>query len=226
MAWDYYYEPTYESEVIEFDPLVLELIPVGKDAETEEEAETVVYPEEKVGWIQIDDIEIDDPVMQTTDNSYYLTHDEFNNYSIWGSYYVMAGNNFTSPYDLDRVTVIFGHSNGNSLHRKFSVLKTFKDPAYAKEHPYIKLWVGDTLTVWQVFAVGDFPVAHDYMISNPDDEYFQGLVRDLSAHSLHQYTDNAISDEDKVLILSTCSGTGTYETRFLVCAKLVGIQDQ
>lgn len=118
-----------------------------------------------------------------------------------------------------RVTVIFGHSNGNSMHKKFSVLKYFRDVNFAKEHRYIYLTLGEQQTRWKIFAVADYPIDPSYTIANPDDSYFLTEIASMKAYSYNQYA-TEVGLNDKVLILSTCSGSDNYDTRFIVCAKL------
>lgn len=176
--------------------------------------------ENAIGWLRIEDADIDDPVLQAEDNEFYLSHDDYDEYSIWGSYFFSCDNN-TSPEALDKVTLIFGHSNGNSAHLKFSTLKKFKDVEFAQNHQYIELWVGDTKTIWQVFSACDYPVAeHTIMNVNPNDSAFQEEIARMKKLSYNHY-DVPVSEDDNVLVLATCSGEDNYDYRFLVCAKRV-----
>ena len=174
--------------------------------------------ENAIGWLRIEDADIDDPVLQAEDNEFYLSHDDYDEYSIWGSYFFSCDNN-TSPESLDKVTLIFGHSNGNSAHLKFSTLKKFKDVEFAQNHQYIELWFGDTKTIWQVFSACDYPVAeHTIMNVNPNDSAFQEEIARMKELSYNHY-DVPVSEDDNVLVLATCRGEANYDYRFLVCAK-------
>lgn len=105
------------------------------------------------------------------------------------------------------------------MHKKFSVLKYFRDVNFAKEHRYIYLTLGEQQTRWKIFAVADYPIDPSYTIANPDDSYFLTEIASMKAYSYNQYA-TEVGLNDKVLILSTCSGSDNYDTRFIVCAKL------
>lgn len=223
-AYDYYIGPQYTSgEVVadESRPVKSQTVqdtairaPV-KDAPDNKE-----YSDNMVGWLQVDGVDVDDALVQYSDNEYYLKHNEYDENDIWGAYYAMDVNNMSSPESLDRVTVIFGHSNGNSEHLKFSVLKKLRDADFAAENQYIRMWVGDKLTVWQIFAESDYPVEHNYMVANPDDTFFIDEVERMKSLSYNTYAGIDVGVDDKILILSTCTGDN-YEQRYLVCAKLI-----
>lgn len=176
-----------------------------------------------VGWLRIPNADIDNAVLQTNDNQYYLEHDEYDNYSIWGCYFFSC-DNIVDTTNLDRVTLIFGHSNGNAQHLKFSTLKKYKDVNFAQENQFIELWFGDTKTIWQIFSACDYPVSeHTVMNPNPNDTAFMDQVNRLKDLSYNEYKET-VSKDDKLLFLVTCSGNDTYDYRFVVAAKLVEIK--
>lgn len=228
-AYDYYHVPAYETGEISDDEEEPEetpppAVPESEPTTTEDEPEATPkppYSQNLIGYLTVPGVDVtEEPVLQhPTDDNFYLTHNEWDRESIWGAYYVPSEWDVSSVDDLYRVTIIFGHSNGNSLHMKFSVLKHFRDVNFAKEHRYVYFTVGGHQTRWKIFAVADYPVEPTYVIANPDDEYFLNEVANMKALSYNQYATD-VGLDDKVLILSTCSGADTYETRFIVCAKL------
>lgn len=174
-----------------------------------------------VGWLRIPNADIDDVILQGTDNDYYLTHDAYDSYDVWGSYFIAAKNDFSSVENLSRKTLIFGHSNGNGTHIKFSTLKKFKDVDFAADNQFIEVWVGDTKTTWQIFGECDYPVNEsDFMEVNPTDEQFFDEVNRIISLSYNQYQVE-VTDADKILFLVTCVGDSNYDYRFVVAAKLV-----
>ena len=64
-------------------------------------------------WLYIPGVEVDDPVMQAADNGYYLQKDENGSFSEWGCYYAHCDDHLGSRSQLDKNTVIFGHSASN-----------------------------------------------------------------------------------------------------------------
>ncbi len=235
--WDYYVPKEYDPVVIsgegagQEEPIVVDApemenpFPDGYLSALADEEIT----ENMIGWLEIPGLPAESAniIVQTTDNSFYLTHNNYDESDAWGSYFVGASNNLGDVLNLDRVTTIFGHSNGNATSPKFAYLKLLKDPEYAQEAREIILWVDGMKTTWQIFAAGDYPVSdvgNDYMLPNPPDDYFWSEVTLMKSVSYNQY-DVGVSLDDRILVLSTCSGGGDFSTRFIVCAKLVRIED-
>lgn len=224
---DFYHEPAFTTTTVPIRPLPYKpappvtRVPLPSD---EEVPDKILSPNVK-GFLTVDGVDVvEEAVLQhPTQDEYYLTHNEYDKKDIWGAYYTYHDWHMESAEELDRVTVIFGHSNGNSLHRKFSVLKKFKDSEFAKQHQHIYLKIGETTMVWQIFAAADYPVVNNYVVANPTDEEFSRQIKEIKAHSYNQY-DVSVGNEDKVLILSTCSGHDTYETRYIIAAKLVSCE--
>lgn len=220
--YDYYHEPVFATnETIEELPPPT---PAPQRQELKEAVPNVLNYENQVATLTVDGVDIiNEAVMQhPTEDEYYLYKNEEGKYSIWGSYFVYHDWNMQSIEELDKVTVIFGHSNGNSLYRKFSVLKHFKDANFARQHQYIYLTIGEETSRWKIFSVADYPVANNYVQANPSDEVLQWEIEQMKAHSYNQYQ-TEVTAEDKILILSTCTGSNSYETRFIVCAVYDGL---
>lgn len=191
-AYDYYHIPAYETGNISDDveepvstPSIL--IPSSNSSESDSEPEPTpkpAYSKNTIGYLTVPGVDVtDEPILQhPTDDDYYLTHNEFDRESIWGAYFVPSEWNVSNVDDMYRVTVIFGHSNGNSMHKKFSVLKYFRDVNFAKEHRYIYLTLGEQQTRWKIFAVADYPIDPSYTIANPDDSYFLTEIASMKAY--------------------------------------------
>lgn len=224
--YDYYHEPAYTANA------VIEELPTpttspdaeGPEVIEQDEEESLPSYKNQVAILTVDGVDVtNEAVMQhPTEDEYYLYKDENGKYSIWGSYFVYHDWNMQSIETLDKVTVIFGHSNGNSLYRKFSVLKHFKDAEFAQQHQYIYLTIGEEKSRWKIFAAADYPVENNYVQANPSDEFLQWEIDQMKAYSYNHYQVDVTAD-DKILILSTCTGSDAYETRFIVCAVYDGL---
>lgn len=178
------------------------------------------YSKNKVGWLTVSGLGVDEPVMQGSDNIFYLTHDAFDAYNVYGACFALNTCNLQSADTLSRVTVLFGHSAGNSEKDGFARLKKLRDADIAAESRTISLQLADgTATEWKIFAAGDYPIAQDYLIPEPSDVYFTWEVNEMRARSYNVYTGIDIAPQDKVLILSTC--TLNEDMRYLVCARLI-----
>lgn len=227
LTFDFYHEPNFEISTSPIQPLSYKpfsshvtKVPLPGTVEKQKD----LSPNVK-GFLTVDGVNvIEEAVLQhPTQDEYYLTHNEYDEKDIWGTYYTYHDWHMDSAEGLDKVTVIFGHSNGNSLHRKFSVLKKFKDAEFAKQHQFIYLQIGETKTIWQIFAAADYPISNNYVVANPSNEEFSRQMAKIKSYSYNHY-DVDVDERDKVLILSTCSGHNTYDTRYIVAAKLISCE--
>lgn len=219
-VYDYYHDAHYSANQ------VIEELPAPTPVPLDIPVATPPPPmyDNQVATLTVDGVDITDaPIMQhPTDDDYYLTHNEDGQKDALGAYFVYHDWNMSAVGKLDKVIVIFGHSNGNSIYRRFSVLKNFRDADFARQYQYMYLTVGGVKTRWKIFAVSDYPVANNYVQANPSDDFLEWEIGQMKATSYNQYT-VPVSAQRKILILSTCTGIDNYETRFIVCAVYDGI---
>ncbi len=173
-----------------------------------------------VGWIMIDDTNINYPVMQTKDNSnFYINHGFDKSYSDYGVPYVQED---CAIGESDNV-IIYGHNMKNGT--MFSDLEKYADESFFSEHRYIRF---DTLSdygtyeiiaVFRTVAYSDYGFKYYNFVDLEDAEDFNSFVEKCKKLSLY---DAGIIAEygDKLLTLSTCEYTRT-NGRFVVVAKLV-----
>ena len=226
-------EPDEKQEIEE--EIVIEKPELG-----EEIAELKAKNDDVVGWLQIPDTEIDNAVVQTTNNEFYLRKDELKQYSWTGCYWIdfecTVG---PTAEDLGRSTVIYGHNvnydDGKDKER-FSQLFHFADEQWAKEHPYIYFSTPEEDMAWEVFAVAyttdDFnyiQVLKDRKVSSEQITEAQmiNIVNEARERSEYDYNDVEVNGDDKIITLSTCSYKygRRNDVRFIVMAKLVTEED-
>lgn len=226
-------EPEEKQEIEE--EIVIEKPELG-----EEIAKLKAKNDDVVGWLQIPDTEIDNAVVQTTNNEFYLRKDELKQYSWTGCYWIdfecTVG---PTAEDLGRSTVIYGHNvnydDGKDKER-FSQLFHFADEQWAKEHPYIYFSTPEEDMAWEVFAVAyttdDFnyiQVLKDRKVSNEQITEAQmiNIVNEARERSEYDYNDVEVNGDDKIITLSTCSYKygRRNDVRFIVMAKLVTEED-
>ncbi len=183
-----------------------------------------------VGWIKIDGLDIDLPVVQTKDNEYYLKHNFSKEKSIYGTIFL----NFNNKIDtLDLNTVLFGHR----MHKDTQMFTNLRE--YAKPEGFIKAPVIEFNTLygnykWKVFAVfitngssdGDNGYVFNYVFPNLAyrdkkqwEETYGGYINQINQRALY-YTGVEIMPTDRLLTLSTC----TYEfdnARLVVVARML-----
>ncbi len=93
--------------------------------------------DDMVGWLTIDDTNIDYPVMQGSDNSKYLNTDPFGEYSLSGSIFLDSR---CSPDFSDEYSVIYGHHMDYG--KMFGALDDFLNEEYLRSHTTGTLMVG------------------------------------------------------------------------------------
>lgn len=179
------------------------------------------------GWLYIPNTTIDDCVLQSTDNDYYLRLTEDKTYDIFGCYFA----DYRCSLDLGREylsrnTIIYGHSDykDNPEGKKFSQLFHYaKDIEFVKNNPYIYFSTNTEDLVWQVFAVFYTDVNFNYIQPDPSDAEFMKIVEEAKAKSEY-IIDVPVTKDDKILTLSTCTGLFKQPKenyRMAVMAKLL-----
>lgn len=171
-----------------------------------------------LGWIHIPNTPIDFPLMKSADNADYLNTTWDGRASSLGSIFLECMNN---PDLSDFNTIVYGHNIRGG--RMFGSLHYFKDPAWQQAHPFVYIVTDEGVRRYEIFAAYEAPVTSDtYRL------YFEDDARKLA--SLEHYvgssvwhTDTELGVNDHILTLSTCTGTGRYETRWVVQAVQTGL---
>ena len=160
-----------------------------------------------VGWITMDDTNIDYPIMQGEDNTEYLNKDPYGKFSLSGSIFLDSRNNsaFTDEYSL-----IYGHHMEYGV--MFGALDDYLDEDYLQSHRHGQLLVGrDGKVMYELEAFYAMSAdAKDDFIFNPENyEELYAFLREKGMDINH-----------RVLCLSTCAGD-TSTTRIVVFAYIL-----
>lgn len=180
-----------------------------------------------VGFLKADGIEMSLPIVQTTNDDYYLKKDFHRRNTKYGTPFVTHLNTISEEkYGLDTNTVIFGHHmNDGSV---FGILDEYKTIEGFKAAPVITF---DTLYndyQWKVIAafVTNAEPSDDngyvfkyYFTDLSTEERFSAYLNALSERSLYN-TGVDVLPTDKILTLSTCSHE-FENARFVVVARMV-----
>lgn len=161
-----------------------------------------------IGKIKIND-KLDSLVVWTDNNSYYLNHDYYKNYNIFGSVFMDYRTNI-----FDRKIIIYGH-NFKYKDMDFSILEKYSDYDFYLDNKDISLIIDKYLIKYEVFS---------YYLTNNDYEYFNVSINNYNEHfnnlknnSLYE-TNVSVNGDDNVLILQTCSTF--YDNYYVIlCAK-------
>lgn len=176
---------------------------------------------ETVGWIKIDNTKINYPILQHTDNTYYLEHDFYNTKTSIGWIYADYRNDFET---FDNNTIIYGHNLVDQY--MFGILPTFLEKSWLNknEQHYIKISTNTTNSIWQIFSVYKIEPTTDYLQTNFYSlETYQSFIDTIVNRSIYDLNVD-IDSTDKILTLSTCDNTG--KKRVVIHAKLIQIKDK
>lgn len=170
-----------------------------------------------VAWIKVNGTNVNYPVVQSTDNSYYLSH-AFNKRANSGGWiYGDFRDNFVN---FDKNTIIYGH---NLYNRTMfgSLVETQKSYWYTNsDNWYIKLSTPTSNTVWRLFSTYTVDPTIDYLRTNFENNSYEEFLNTIKSRSIYNF-DIDVTTDDKVLTLSTCNDSGTK--RIVVHAKMVSI---
>lgn len=174
------------------------------------------------GWLSIEGMKINYPVMQCGDDEYYLHHDFYGNEDKYGCLYVRETADVNTP---GTNFVIYGHNMRDGS--MFGDLDFYKDEDFFKEHSMISF---DTLyeeRTYEIVAVflsrvykEDEEVFKYYDFYEADtQEEFQDFYENIKSMSLY---DTGVTAEygDTFITLSTCA-YHVEDGRLVVVAKRV-----
>ena len=169
------------------------------------------------GWILCENTLIDYPLMQWTNNSYFLNHlpDGTNHKS--GSIFI----DYRSSADFtDKNTVIYGH--WSRTRDMFGSLGHYRQQSYYEDHPIIFIFTPEKDFALVLFAgyLLDSGVEVPPMTFK-DDEAFENHIRNIKRRSYFK-TDIEVTADDRIVSLATCA----YEfvnARWIIVGKLVEI---
>lgn len=177
-----------------------------------------------VALIEIEGTNINYPVLQTTDNSFYMTHNYKKEYSQDGSLFLDKDYNWSIP---STNLLIYGHNNIGST-EMFVELMKYKEKSFYNEHKIIKFTTNEEEAEYEIIAVflskvyykHETDVFRYYYFINAANEYeFNNYVQNSKNASIY-HIDATAEYGDQLLTLSTCS-YHTENGRLAVVAKKI-----
>ena len=176
-----------------------------------------------VGWIRIENTNINYPLLQGTDNDYYLTHNYKKEYSSYGSIYLKTQSDIK---DVNSNVHIYGHSFKDK--QMFGTLKEYKSKEFYKEHPIIYIATEEDEAEYQIIYVfksrifykDETNVFRYYQCYNfNNEEEYNYYIENCKAVQLY---DTGITAKygEQLITLSTCDSSQD-DTRIVVVAKKI-----
>lgn len=175
-----------------------------------------------IGWLKIDDTIIDYPVMQTSDNEYYLDHNFNQEYDKNGSLFLDCD---CSVYPQSTNLIVYGHHMKSG--QMFGQLQKYAKESYGEKHSVIQFDSIYEKAEYQVMYVfrsqvyneDDLVFKYYQFINANSEEEFNSYMKEMEAMSLYD-TGVTANYGDSLLTLSTCDHSQT-DGRFVVVAKRI-----
>ncbi len=207
---------------------ILDSIDVDDSQKTEEISERMLQIQdlkkennEIIGWLEIQNTDINFPVLQGTDNEYYMKHTYKKEYSNDGSIFLDKDYNWNLPSSN---LLLYGHNNKNG--NMFQNLLKYKEESYYKEHPNIKFTTLDNDSEYEIISVFLSRVYYKdekdvfryyYFINANNEEEYNYYINESKKASLYNIEKTA-KYGDQLLTLSTCEYS-QEDGRFVIVAK-------
>lgn len=169
-----------------------------------------------VGWLTVNNTKVNYPVVQYTDNDYYLKRDFNKKNNSYGWIYMDYRNNV---YNLSNNTIILGHNLKNGM--MFGTLRYVTNESWYK-NPDNQIITFNTKVKnmkWKIFSIYKIPVTNDYLYANFGDlNEFKKFLDTIKARSIYDFGIE-LKKEDHILTLTTCGTTSA--TRLVIHAVLI-----
>ena len=169
-----------------------------------------------VGWLTVNNTKVNYPVVQYTDNDFYLKRDFNKNKNSYGWIYMDYRNNI---YNLSNNTIILGHNLKNGM--MFGTLRYTTNESWYK-NPDNQIITFNTKVKnmkWKIFSIYKIPVTNDYLYANFGDlNEFKKFLDTIKSRSIYDFGIE-LKKEDHILTLTTCGTTSA--TRLVIHAVLI-----
>lgn len=159
-----------------------------------------------VAWLKIENTNIEFPIVQANNNSYYLTHNFDKEYNVAGWIFADYKNKLDGT---DRNIVVYGHNMRNN-----SMFGSLKDVITEEwynneENKYITFVTENDYQTYQVFSVYQIKTEDYYIQTEFKSNEFTEFIDTITKRSKKYFGIN-VSKEDTILTLSTCANNNKY----------------
>ena len=170
--------------------------------------------EDIIGNITVSGTDIDEYIVQTTDNNYYLNHNLKKEYDIAGAVFM----DYRNSVD-DKKILIFGHNARKLDTVPFHDLEKYLDESFYRENKYVDLKFNED-TKWLIFSVMIVKKGNNtHMKLEFDDNSWLEHLNYLKSNSIYD-TGVDVSFDDRIVVIQTCN-YHPENTYILICAKKI-----
>lgn len=206
-----------EEEVINIEESNEEYINPYYTSYSQKFAELKAMNSDTVGWIKVNNTNVNYPVVQASDNDYYLNHSFDGSYNTFGWIYA----DYRSHFDiLNQNTILYGHNVLGTDLLFGSLEKTIDATWYNNPDNLVITFNTEVQNMkWQIFSIYVVPVTNDYLITNFNSETsFLSFVQELKDRSVKDFGVE-VEGKSQILTLSTCYKNSDY--RVVIHAKRI-----
>ncbi len=174
-----------------------------------------------IGWIEIENTNINYPVLQCSDNDFYVTHNYKKERNISGAIFLDKNYVWNPPSSN---LLIYGHNNQNGT--MFQDLLKYKNKKFYEQHPIIRFTTNNEDSYYEIFSVFESQVYYKsqtdvfkyyYFVNAKNEEEYNEFVENSKKSSLYD-TGKTAEYGEQLMTLSTCA-YHTQDGRFVVVAK-------
>ena len=174
-----------------------------------------------VGWIVVDGTNINYPIVQSTDNEYYLERSFDGRYSGSGTIFLDYRN--SKDLSVNQNSILYGHNMNSGA--MFHELSEFFSRSFFNKYGTIKILTYDGVYVYNVFCVMETKITFNYIQTEfTSDAEYVSFINTLAKKSRRKKTNPVFTADDRILTLSTCTNAHNSAYRYCISAYLVEIQ--
>ncbi|MDD5879189.1 MAG: class B sortase [Clostridiales bacterium] len=158
-----------------------------------------------VGYIKVNNTNIKYPVVRTTNNTYYLTHNFEKKYNSAGWIFMDYRNTPES-----KNTIIYGHNRLDGT--MFAQLKKCLKASWYNNSKNLNIVYNteNEKSIYKVFSIYKIENENYYIqTSFEDDTSYEEFINKIKSRSVKNFNVN-VTSRDKILTLSTCSNRSKY----------------
>lgn len=162
--------------------------------------EMLQYNDEAKGYIKLNGTRIQYPIVEHSDNDFYLKRGSDKVYNGAGAIFLDYR---TAGLD-GKMCILYGHNMLDGS--MFKELMNFRDDDFCRKHPTFDIYVGYRHYIYYVFSVfsdkDDNENIYKYGFAN--DGEFQSWINTVSSRSRYNYGVRKPDTSDKIIMCSTC----------------------
>lgn len=185
-------------------------IPTEKHTKSFEELQKI--NPDIIGWIRVNETNINYPLLQAEDDDTYMNTDAEGRYSLSGAIFLHCAN---KPDFSDFNNIIYGHHM--EKHMMFGDVGLFTEKKYFDEHPYGNLFFDGKDHGIEFYALLQADAYNEKIFSVCADtsEARQAYLQEIEANAIYR-RNIKITENDHLVLLTTCTSEMTNGRNILV----------